>query len=63
MLFKILKIFPKTQNVSKGNEKYTPVSRKREGHKRAVIISFCILFLLQEAPRGLDSVLQARTIL
>ena len=56
-------MFTENSNVSKGNKKYTPVSRKREGHKRAVIISFCLLFLLQEAPRGLDSVVQARTIL
>ena len=56
-------MFTENSNVSKGNKKYTPVSRKREGYKRAVIISFCLLFLLQEAPRGLDSVVQARTIL
>ena len=36
----------------------TILTQRREGHARLVIVSFCLLFILQEAPRGFDNVLQ-----
>ena len=34
------------------------LTRKRDGNRRASIVSLCVLFILQETPRGFDNVLQ-----